>query len=85
VAGGGRRGLARETQPGGGSNGVPVDYMHAKVVVADDAVFTGSFNLSRSGEENAENMLEIEDAGLATRLATWIDELRDAHPAADLA
>ena len=35
------------------------DYMHAKVTVADDVVFVGSFNLSRSGEENAENVLEI--------------------------
>ena len=39
------------------------DYMHAKVTVADDVVFVGSFNLSRSGEENAENVLEIADAG----------------------
>ena len=39
------------------------DYMHAKVTVADDIVFVGSFNLSRSGEENAENVLEIADAG----------------------
>ena len=38
------------------------DYMHAKVTVADDIVFCGSFNLSRSGERNAENMLEIHDA-----------------------
>ena len=36
--------------------------MHAKVTVADDVVFVGSFNLSRSGEQNAENVLEIEDA-----------------------
>ena len=36
--------------------------MHAKVTVADDVVFLGSFNLSRSGEENAENVLEIADA-----------------------
>ena len=26
------------------------DYMHAKVTIADDTVFLGSFNLSRSGE-----------------------------------
>ena len=45
------------------------DYMHAKVTVADDIVFLGSFNLSRSGEENAENVLEIADAQLADRLA----------------
>ena len=32
------------------------DFMHAKCVVADDVVFVGSFNLSRSGERNAENV-----------------------------
>jgi phosphatidylserine/phosphatidylglycerophosphate/cardiolipin synthase-like enzyme len=57
------------------------DYMHAKVTVADDIVFLGSFNLSRSGEENAENVLEIADAQLADRVAGWIDELRARYPA----
>jgi phosphatidylserine/phosphatidylglycerophosphate/cardiolipin synthase-like enzyme len=52
------------------------DFMHAKVTVADDVVFLGSFNLSRSGEMNAENVLEIADAALAERLAAWIDGLR---------
>jgi phosphatidylserine/phosphatidylglycerophosphate/cardiolipin synthase-like enzyme len=52
------------------------DYMHAKVTVCDDTVFVGSFNLSRSGEKNAENVLEIDDAGLADRLAGFIDEVR---------
>jgi phosphatidylserine/phosphatidylglycerophosphate/cardiolipin synthase-like enzyme len=60
------------------------DYMHAKVVVADDAVFLGSFNLSRSGESNAENMLEIEDAELAERLAAFIDEIRGRYPRLEL-
>src|SRR4029078_9069730 len=40
------------------------DYMHAKVTVADDTVFLGSFNLSHSGELNAENVLEIADGSL---------------------
>ncbi len=52
------------------------DFMHAKVTVADDVVFLGSFNLSRSGEMNAENVLEIADPALAERLAGWIDGLR---------
>jgi len=56
------------------------DFMHAKVTVADDTVFLGSFNLSRSGEMNAENMLEIEDAALAARIAGWIDELIRRYP-----
>jgi phosphatidylserine/phosphatidylglycerophosphate/cardiolipin synthase-like enzyme len=56
------------------------DFMHAKVTVVDDVVFTGSFNLSRSGERNAENVLEIEDAALAERLAGFIDEVRARYP-----
>jgi phosphatidylserine/phosphatidylglycerophosphate/cardiolipin synthase-like enzyme len=52
------------------------DYMHAKVTVADDRVFVGSFNLSHSGEENAENVLELDDPQLADRLAAFVDELR---------
>ena len=54
--------------------------MHAKVTIADDVVFLGSFNLSRSGETNAENVLEIADPALAERLAGWIDELRARYP-----
>ena len=52
------------------------DFMHAKVVVADDVVFVGSFNLSRSGERNAENVLEIHDADCADLLAAFIDAIR---------
>jgi phosphatidylserine/phosphatidylglycerophosphate/cardiolipin synthase-like enzyme len=54
--------------------------MHAKVTVADDTVFLGSFNLSRSGEENAENVLEITDPELAGRLAAFIDSARARYP-----
>ena len=49
------------------------DYMHAKITVADDVVFLGSFNLSHSGEQNAENVLEIHDPALAERLAGFVD------------
>jgi len=55
------------------------DFMHAKVTVADDWVFAGSFNLSRSGERNAENVLEVEDAELADQLAAYIDEIRTRY------
>jgi phosphatidylserine/phosphatidylglycerophosphate/cardiolipin synthase-like enzyme len=58
------------------------DFMHAKVVVADDTAFAGSFNLSRSGERNAENVLEIRDAEIADRLAAFVDEVRARYPAA---
>jgi phosphatidylserine/phosphatidylglycerophosphate/cardiolipin synthase-like enzyme len=57
----------------------PHDFMHAKVTVADDVVFAGSFNLSRSGEMNAENVVEVHDADLADRLAGFIDEIRERY------
>jgi phosphatidylserine/phosphatidylglycerophosphate/cardiolipin synthase-like enzyme len=60
------------------------DYMHAKVTVADDVVFVGSFNLSHSGEQNAENVLEIADAALADRLAGFIDGIRARYPGIDV-
>jgi phosphatidylserine/phosphatidylglycerophosphate/cardiolipin synthase-like enzyme len=56
------------------------DFMHAKVTVADDVVFVGSFNLSRSGEQNAENVLELHDAKLADDLSAYVDEVRHRYP-----
>jgi phosphatidylserine/phosphatidylglycerophosphate/cardiolipin synthase-like enzyme len=73
-----------ERAPFSGKNSTPWapgslhDFMHAKVTVADDVVFCGSFNLSRSGERNAEDMLEIHDASLAEKLAAFVDAVR-AH------
>ena len=60
------------------------DFMHAKVVVADDTSFVGSFNFSRSGERNAENVLEIRDGSVADRLAGFIDEIRAQYPQATM-
>ena len=60
--------------------GTTHDYMHAKVTVADDVVFFGSFNLSHSGEQNAENVLEIHDRALADRMAAFIDSIRARYP-----
>jgi phosphatidylserine/phosphatidylglycerophosphate/cardiolipin synthase-like enzyme len=57
----------------------PHDFMHAKVTVADDRVFAGSFNLSRSGEMNAENVVEVHDGELAEQLAGFIDEIRERY------
>ena len=59
--------------------GTPHDYMHAKVTIADDTVFVGSFNLSRSGEQNAENVLEVHDPALAARMAEFVDEIRSRY------
>src|SRR5213078_4335166 len=60
------------------------DYMHAKVTVADDVAFVGSFNLSHSGEMNAENVLEIDDPALSARLAEFVDQVRSLYPPAPL-
>lgn len=60
------------------------DFMHAKITVADDISFVGSFNLSHSGEMNAENVLEIKDAAIAERLATFVDQVRSLYPAVTL-
>jgi phosphatidylserine/phosphatidylglycerophosphate/cardiolipin synthase-like enzyme len=76
--------------PFSGKNSTPYapgsvhDYMHAKVTVADDVVFVGSFNLSHSGELNAENVLEIADAGVANQLAAFIDGVRARYPSVSL-
>jgi phosphatidylserine/phosphatidylglycerophosphate/cardiolipin synthase-like enzyme len=56
------------------------DFMHAKVTVADDTLFVGSFNLSHSGELNAENVIEISDAGLAAEAAAFVDAVRVLYP-----
>jgi len=64
----------KESTPYG--DGTVHDFMHAKVCVCDDTAFVGSFNLSRSGEKNAENVLEIEDAAIAERLAAFVDAVR---------
>jgi len=77
-----RRFAGKRSTPWG--PGTVHDYMHAKVTVADDVVFVGSFNLSHSGEQNAENVLEIHDPALAERLAGFVDSVRARYPVASL-
>ncbi len=45
-----------------------------------DATQIASFNLSHSGELNAENVLELTDPKLAERLAGFVDEVRGRYP-----
>ena len=61
------------------------DFMHAKVVVADDVSFVGSFNFSRSGERNAENVLEIHDPATADTLARYVERGCRSLPPRDAA
>ncbi len=51
------------------------DFMHNKIVLVDDTVITGSYNLSHSATENAENVLFLHDSGLASTYNSYIDRL----------
>ena len=51
------------------------DFMHAKILVADDYVYAGSFNLSHSGEQNAENVVQIESHAVAEMCSAYIDRV----------
>jgi phosphatidylserine/phosphatidylglycerophosphate/cardiolipin synthase-like enzyme len=49
--------------------------MHNKLVIADDVVVTGSFNLSNHAMGNAENVLLIRDAGIASKYEAYIQRV----------
>ncbi len=51
------------------------NFMHDKVVVADDTLVTGSFNFSANAAHNAENVIALTDADLAKAYADYIDGL----------
>ncbi len=59
--------------------GPPHDYMHAKVVVCDDFTYVGSYNLSHSGEMNAENVLEVESAPFADACAQFCEAVHTRY------
>jgi phosphatidylserine/phosphatidylglycerophosphate/cardiolipin synthase-like enzyme len=49
------------------------DFMHNKVAVIDDTVFTGSFNFSANAAKNAENSLQIRSSRVAAEFANYVD------------
>ncbi len=53
--------------------------MHNKLVVADQIVVTGSFNLSNHAMGNAENVLLIRDATIANSYAGYIQRLMSSY------
>ena len=53
----------------------PHNFMHNKLVVADDVVVTGSFNLSNHAMSNCEDVLFIHDAGVASAYAAYLEAL----------
>jgi phosphatidylserine/phosphatidylglycerophosphate/cardiolipin synthase-like enzyme len=54
---------------------VPHNFMHDKVIVADDLVVTGSFNFSNHARGNAENTIIIDDPKLAQSYDAYIRAL----------
>jgi phosphatidylserine/phosphatidylglycerophosphate/cardiolipin synthase-like enzyme len=59
----------------------PHNFMHNKLVVADQIIVTGSFNLSNHAMGNAENVLLIRDAAIADSYATYIQRLMASYAA----
>lgn len=57
----------------------PHNFMHNKLVIADDAVVTGSFNLSNHAMGNAENVVLMRDAEIASIYEVYIRQLIAAH------
>jgi phosphatidylserine/phosphatidylglycerophosphate/cardiolipin synthase-like enzyme len=51
------------------------DYMHAKFIVADQHVVSGSYNLSKHGEVNAENVLHIVSDFHSARFSDFADKI----------
>src|ERR1700731_1369144 len=53
----------------------PHNFMHNKLVIADDILVTGSFNLSNHAMGNAENVVLIRNEELAKRCAEYLERL----------
>jgi phosphatidylserine/phosphatidylglycerophosphate/cardiolipin synthase-like enzyme len=51
------------------------DYMHAKFLVVDDEVLTGSFNFSRHGEGNAENVVHLRSEEVAVTFEAFAERV----------
>ena len=60
----------------------PHNFMHNKLVIADDVVVTGSFNLSNHAMGNSENVLLIQDADIASKYEAYLQKLmaKFSHP-----
>ena len=53
------------------------NFMHNKLLIVDDLVITGSYNLSHAAQANAENMLAISSPELAADALTYVQMLRN--------
>jgi phosphatidylserine/phosphatidylglycerophosphate/cardiolipin synthase-like enzyme len=60
----------------------PHNFMHNKVLIADDQLITGSYNFSNNAEKNAENQLQLaNDPALAAKYAKYVAALVTAYGA----
>jgi phosphatidylserine/phosphatidylglycerophosphate/cardiolipin synthase-like enzyme len=55
------------------------DFMHLKVLVADDTVTTGSYNFSANAERNAENQLVLTDPAVVRAYSDYLDTLIETY------
>jgi phosphatidylserine/phosphatidylglycerophosphate/cardiolipin synthase-like enzyme len=55
------------------------DFMHLKVLIADDEVTTGSYNFSANAERNAENQIHLTDPGTVLAYTDYINTVINAY------
>jgi phosphatidylserine/phosphatidylglycerophosphate/cardiolipin synthase-like enzyme len=55
------------------------NFMHNKLLVADDTIVTGSFNFSTNAMSNAENVISLTEPKLANAIAGYIDGLAERY------
>ena len=56
------------------------NFMHLKVLLADDVLTTGSYNFSANAEHNAENQVHVADPTTVTSYADYLDSVLAAYP-----
>jgi phosphatidylserine/phosphatidylglycerophosphate/cardiolipin synthase-like enzyme len=59
--------------------------MHAKFLVVDDEVMTGSFNFSRHGEGNAENVVHLRSEEVAVTFEAFAERVATRYADASTA
>jgi phosphatidylserine/phosphatidylglycerophosphate/cardiolipin synthase-like enzyme len=55
------------------------DFMHLKVLVADDTVVTGSYNFSANAERNAENQIFLNDPHTVDAYVKYLEAVLQAY------
>jgi phosphatidylserine/phosphatidylglycerophosphate/cardiolipin synthase-like enzyme len=59
----------------------PHNFMHNKLIIADEVVVTGSFNFSNHAMGNAENVLLMQDEGIASKYEDYVRQLMTRYKA----